>query len=67
MAYIDYGKAYDMVSHSWILEMMKVMGIAKNVGSLIRRSMSNWCTVLNSDRKSLRNGKIAREIFQSDS
>ena len=43
MAYIDYRKAYDMVPHSWILEMMEVTGVAKNVGSLIRRSRSNWC------------------------
>ena len=67
MVYIDYRKAYDMVPHSWILEMMEVMGVAKNVGSLIRRSMSNWCTVLNSDRKNLGNLKIARGIFQGDS
>ena len=67
MAYIDYRKAYDMVPHSWILEMMEVTGIAKNVGSLIRRSMSNWCTVLNSDGKNLGNVKIARGIFQGDS
>ena len=31
MAYIDYRKAYDMVPHSWILEIMEVTGIAKNV------------------------------------
>ena len=51
MAYIDYRKPYDMVPHSWILEMMEVTGVAKNLGSLIRRSMSSWCTVLNSDGK----------------
>ena len=67
MVYIDYRKAYYMVPHSWILEIMEVMGVAKNVGSLIRRSMSNWCTVLNSDRKNLGNLKIARGIFQGDS
>ena len=63
MAYINYRKAYDMVPHSWILEMMEVTGVAKNVGSLIRRSMSNWCTVFNSDGRNLRNVKIARGIF----
>ena len=41
MVYIDYRKAYDMVPHSWILEMMEVTGVAKNVGSLIRRGMNN--------------------------
>ena len=51
MAYIVYRKAYDMVPHSWIFEMMEVTGVTKNVGSLSRRSMNNWCTVLNSDEK----------------
>ena len=50
MVYIDYRKMYDMVAHSWILEVMEVTGAAKNVGSMIR-SMSNWCMVLNSDEK----------------
>ena len=54
MAYIDYRKAYNVVPHSLILEMMEVTGAAKNVGSLIRRSMSNWCMVLNPDGKKLR-------------
>ena len=69
MAYIDYRKAYDMVPHYWILEMVEITGFAKNVGSLIRRSMSNWCTVLNSDGKNLGNVKIAiaRGILQGDS
>ena len=60
MVYIDYRKAYDMVPHSWILEMMEVTRVAKNVGSLIRKSMSNWCTVWNSDGKNLGNVKIAK-------
>ena len=64
MTYISYRKAH-MVPHSWILE-MEVTRAAKNVGSLIR-SMNNWCTVLNSDRKNLGNVKIARGIFQGDS
>ena len=67
MANIDYRKAYDMVPHSWILEMMGITGVANNVGSLIRRSMSSWCTVLNSDGKNLGNVKIARGVFQDDS
>ena len=69
MAYIDYRKAYDMVPHSWILEMIEITGFAKNVGSLIRRSMNNWCTVLNSDGKNLGNVKIAiaTGILQGDS
>jgi len=34
MAWIDYKKAYDMVTHSWILESMTLVGIAKNIKRL---------------------------------
>ena len=63
VTYIKCRKAYDMIPHSWILEMIEVTGVAKNVGSLIKKSMSSWCTVLNSDEKNLGNVKIARGIF----
>ena len=33
MAWIDYEKAYDFVSHSWILECLDMLGIADNVRS----------------------------------
>ena len=67
MIYIDYRKVYDMVPHFLSLGMMEVTKVAKNMVSLIRRSMSSWCTVLNSDGKDLRNVKVARGIFQCDS
>ena len=33
MAWINYEKAYDFVSHSWILECLDMFGIADNVRS----------------------------------
>ena len=39
MAWIDYKKAYDMVPHSWVLEVMGMMGVAGNVDGLIRGGM----------------------------
>ena len=67
IAYIDYKKAYDMVPHSWILEMVKMVGVAKNVGSLIRSSMRSWCTELSSGGNNLGRVNIKRGIFQGDS
>ena len=31
MTWVDYKKAYDMVPHSWILEVIEMMGVARNV------------------------------------
>ena len=42
MAWIDYKKVYDMVSHSWIKERMKIYGIANNIRSFLENSMETW-------------------------
>ena len=39
MAWIDYKKAYDMVPHSWLLEVIEMLGVAGNIGELLRNSM----------------------------
>ena len=31
MAWIGYKKAYDMVSHSWIIECLDLFGVAENI------------------------------------
>ena len=67
MAWIDFKKAYDMVPHSWILESMKMLGIAPNITALIEKSMPSWKTNLYSDGKLLGSVKIKRGIFQGDS
>ena len=35
MAWVDYKKTYDMVPHSWLLEVVEMMGVADNVKSLL--------------------------------
>ena len=46
MAWVYYKKVYDMVSHSWLLDVVEVMGVADNVRSLLEASMMNWKTEL---------------------
>ncbi len=67
MAWIDFRKTYDMVPHSWILETLKLTGIASNVQRLVRVSIANWKTVLTSNGQTLGEAKIQRGIFQGDS
>ena len=31
MAWVDYKKAYDMVPHSWLLEVTEMLGVAENM------------------------------------
>ena len=67
MAWVDYKKAYDMVPHSWLLEVVEMMGVAENVRSLLGDSMNEWKTELTADGKSLGVVDIKRGIFQGDS
>ena len=46
VCWIDYKKEYDMVPHSWVLEMFGMVGVAENVRNLLRGSMPDWKTVL---------------------
>ena len=42
MGWIDYRKAYDMVPHSWIEEMLELVNVADNVKGLLCGSMRDW-------------------------
>ena len=63
----DYRKAYDMLPHSWILETLGLIKVARNIDGLLRGSMSDWKTVLTASGKSLGEVEIKRGIFQGDS
>ena len=67
IGFIDYKKAYDMVPYSWLKETLKMVGVANNTRRLLGRSMCNWKTVLTSNRDTLGEVSIQREIFQGDS
>ena len=67
MAWIDYRKAYDMLPHSWILETLGLIKVAKNIDSLLRGSMKDWKTELTAGGTSLGEVTIRRGIFQGDS
>ena len=67
MAWVDYKKAYDMVPHSWLMEVVEMMGVADNVRLLLGDSMKEWRTELTADGKSLGVVDIKRGIFQGDS
>ena len=67
MGWIDYRKAYDMVPHSWIIEMLSLVKVAGNVKDLLCGSMVNWKTQLTSNGEVLGEVAIKRGIFQGDS
>ena len=67
MAWIDYKKAYDMVSHSWIMEFLDMIGAADAVKCLLGESMKTWITNLTANDECLGKVNIRRGIFQGDS
>ena len=42
MDWVDYKKAYDMVTHSWIITAMGKVGLADNIIGFIKQSMNKW-------------------------
>ena len=66
MAWIDYKKAYDMVSQSWIINCLKMYKISDEVINFIEKTMKTWRVELTSGGRSLAEAKIQRGIFQRD-
>ena len=46
MVCVDNKKACDMVLHSWIIAIMRMVGLAGNIMGLIKQSMNKWKTNL---------------------
>ena len=71
MAWIDYQKAFDMVSHSWIIKSLELIGINNKVISFTKKVMSYWRTRmrLHTENKIIETEdiKIQCVIFQGDS
>ena len=64
MTFVDYKKAYDMVSNSWILGSLELVQVSHI--ELVKRSMRFWQTELNACRESLVKVNTRRGIFQSE-
>ena len=66
MALINYKKAYNMVSQSWIINCLKMYKISHETINFIEKNMKNWRVELTAGGKSLAETKIQRGIFQGD-
>jgi hypothetical protein len=67
LGWIDYQKAYDMLPHFWIVETMKLTGMAENVILLMKNSMRSWNTEMEYLGEKIAQIEIKRGIFQGDS
>ena len=66
MAWIDYTKAYDLVSHRWINQCMEIFGIAENLRTLWQKSMQQWRLSLTTNGEDLGEVNVKKEYFQGD-
>ena len=62
MASIDYKKAYDMVTQSWILHSLKMYKLSHEVINFIERTMKTWRVDLTAGRRSIAETKIQRHF-----
>jgi hypothetical protein len=45
MGWIDYQKAYDLVSHSWIIEALRIVGVDEKAWGLLVDAVSSSMNV----------------------
>ena len=64
--WIEYKKAYDMVSHSWIINSLKMYKISDEIMNFIYKTMKTWRVELTVGGRRLAESKIQRSIFLGD-
>ena len=67
MSWIDFRKVYHMVPLSWILKTLDLVGTARNIIELLKRSIQSWRTVVFSGKNKLGKVNARRGIFEGDS
>ena len=66
MTWINFQKAYDMVTQSWILKTLDLVGTARNIIEILKRSMQSQRTFLFSGKNKQGKVNIRRSIFQGN-
>ena len=62
MVSINFLKAYDMVPHSWVIESLNMMVIAKNVVYYFGKKMKSWRVELTSSFETLGEVPVKRDF-----
>ena len=63
MAWVDFRKVYNLVSHAWMIKALKLMELASNAIALLKSAMIDWETKLISRNINLGEANINRVIF----
>ena len=67
MIWIDYEKAYGSVPHFWILDSLRIYGVADNIIAFLEKSIKSWQTLLMLNQEAIGHLLIKCGIFQGDS
>lgn len=62
----DYQKAHYLIPYSWVLESIKITGMAKNAARFRRKSLASWNTQLQYLGDLLADVEIKIGTFQGD-
>ena len=63
MAWVGFSKAYDMVPHTWIIKVVRLIGATPNVIPLLKATMIGWKTELISGDFNLGEVNVSQGIF----
>ena len=64
MTWMDFRKAYDIVPHSWVIQLLELVEYCNNIVNLLKKTMKNWKTNLICSNIDLTAVRINRGIFQ---
>ena len=63
MGRTDYRKAYEMVPHSWVIESLNMMSMAKNVVDFLGKAVKSWRVNLTIKRRILQGDALSPLLF----
>ena len=66
MGWINYRKAYGMDPHSWVIESLNMMGIAKHVANFLGKTVKSLRLEVTCGSETLAEVPRKRRIFQGD-
>jgi hypothetical protein len=67
VAWVDVQKAYDSVSHKYLLECLRKLNIAPWIAKLVEQSTRRWKLEIKSNGETVLHKKVERGILQGDS
>lgn len=65
VGWVDFAKAFDSVSHKYLLDLLRTVGVREGLIDIIKRIMNQWRTVISGGEREER-VRVRSGVFQGD-